>query len=255
MIRVNLLPPEYRVKERTSLPRLLGVMGAAGLAAAAMVAFLAVHVVWLKREESLLQQKKEEEKLQAQRAKEHDRLQAQIEKFKKRNQRIEEIKEEHPKWAPLLKEWVDVVQAGELQTAQQPYKSWFTTFDLKEVKGPGGKPGAAKKGLPEISMKGYIQRDDGRHFSAFLRKFADTPFFADWKTTDQGYKVEPFEKYTPDKAMSFTMAATQEPPPPPPKLGAPGAPGAGGGTAPAPAGGGAGAAPPAAGGPAGGKAG
>ncbi len=245
MIRVNLLPPEYRVKERTSLPRLLGVMGAAGLAAAAMVAFLAVHVVWLKREESLLQQKKEEEKLQAQRAKEHDRLQGQIDKFKKRNQRIDEIKEEHQKWAPLLKEWTDVVQAGGLGTAQQPYKPWFEGFELKEVKGPGGKPGAAKKGLPEISMKGFIEGDDGRHLSAFRKKFEETVYFAEWKTVDQGYSVEKFEKFRPDRAMRVTMTASQEPPAP--ATARPGAPPAGGAAPPgggAPAGGGTGAAPP-----------
>ena len=198
MIRINLLPEDFRRSERTSLK-----LFAATLAAVVLVCsgFGWFGLVWfgeltqLEEEKTAigetLSQKKE-------RAAYADSLEAEKKDYEARSETIQNICRSRMQWTEVLDQVIDVVNND---GNTERHMAWFRSMASRES-------GDSKFG-PTVQLPGYVQGREMRKVADFHDDFEHTPFFVDVadKSAPAG-TVELDQRRNPPEAMAFDLRFT-----------------------------------------------
>ena len=202
MIQVNLLPPEYRTKERAPMARLLGVAAGAIVASLSMAGFLYMNVVVVKGAEQRELSKASDEKRLRVKAKEHDDLMREMQRMKKREKQIVDIKTKDVKYAPLMLALARVVWDGE---THGKFKGWYT--DLRVEQGRSGR--GRKSPSPEVVIKVLVDSPNARRVAAYHDEYKASPYLAQEMNlefiSDPGYIRREFPEFTPPYALEFEV--------------------------------------------------
>jgi Tfp pilus assembly protein PilN len=194
MIRINLLPPEYRRSERTS-PKLF----AATLLGVILVcsSFGWFGFVYLGRlgnlevEESAVAEDLASKKKQATY---HDALLKEKQEFQKRSDTIQTIGRSRIVWTQILDQLIETVNNdGDTER----HLAWFKSIQVKA--------GDGKKG-PEVTMPGFVQGDSIKKLADFHEDLEHSPFFVDVqsKSAPSGV-VQLDQKRIPPEALYFSL--------------------------------------------------
>lgn len=134
MIRVNLLPEEYRPTERTSWSVLLAFIGVIFVVAGA-----GFFALWIRIEAGTLaddlKRKNGEEKALQKVSLEHEQLKGELDEATNRERNIKEIARSKINWAKKLDELTDLILKDEM---------WIHELELVEGTGRGPSEGAPK---------------------------------------------------------------------------------------------------------------
>jgi len=201
MIRINLLPPEYRRSERTS-PKLF----AATLLGVILVcsSFGWFSFVYLGRlgnlevEESAVAEDLASKKKQATY---HDALLKEKQEFQKRSDTIQTIGRSRIVWTQILDQLIETVNNdGDTER----HLAWFKSIQVKA--------GDGKKG-PEVTMPGYVQGDSFKKLADFHEDLEHSPFFPDVQTkSPPSGVVQTDAKRIPPEALYFSLKWNFYPP-------------------------------------------
>ena len=206
MIQINLLPPEYRVKDRPGLSRLFGLSAAAACVALSVVFYLWFKVALVRPEREHRDERIREEQQLALQAKDYDDLVAKKARYEQRKNRIKEVQEAHPYYAPILLHYAKVAWDGEApEQGANGFKAWYTSLKVDEARGRGG---PTKKPVPEITLDAYLHGNDPNSLANFYRVFKDNAFLAAemnlGSMSSPDFAREEFKNYSPDAALKFT---------------------------------------------------
>lgn len=195
MIRINLLPQEYRRNSRTS-PKVFAAILAAVMVVCGMFGWFGyiyfgdlgvLEVARAEAEELLAARKK--------RVSYHDSLVAEKSDYTERANTIEKIAKSRVLWTEVLDQMIDTVNNdGDIDR----HMAWFRGMTVKD--GDGDKAG------PEVSMPGWVQGNDIRRLADFHDDLEQTPFFR-WvkkKTLPSG-DVQVDNKKKPAEALFFQL--------------------------------------------------
>ncbi|MDA3961860.1 MAG: hypothetical protein PF961_13810 [Planctomycetota bacterium] len=111
MIRINLLPPEFRKRQRTSAsnPDALGILAGA-LVAAVVIGFWGyVQFVRIPHAEQLIEQRKKELVVAKREADEVRALEAKVESFKARLKSLDDLVKQKVPWAGTVSDFADML--------------------------------------------------------------------------------------------------------------------------------------------------
>ena len=179
MITINLLPQEYRKRERTPLVILLPILGGLVciLSAGAVAAY--VHFVWLagiRNEREMLEQTLAQRQPQL---RYEEALLAEEKEYKKRADTIRNIASSRILMTEKLDGFVDITVAGD-SSLNDGYLIW-----LKELKTAPSRPVAARRGQApqksggEITIKGYAvaDRDPLQDYNRYHEAIKNSDYF------------------------------------------------------------------------------
>jgi hypothetical protein len=201
MIKVNLLPVEYRKVERTPILRFVTIVCGVVLSASAICAFLYVHFGHLvevvsdrqKLEETYLTKKVEADRSKA--------LAQEAAEYMKRRDTIEKIGQSRLLWSRKVDEICDIIHnKGDTER----HLVWLTdmrTLAARPVrkgdKGPGS-PGG-------LYIKGYSGGSEIHRLSDFHLDTKNSEFFEDFSSIDnpEGELVEFNDELIPKSAWTF----------------------------------------------------
>ena len=193
MIKVNLLPPEYRKVERTPILRFVTILAGVVLSASAIGSFLYVHFGMLV--EKVSEREKREETYVTKRviADRSVALAKEAEEYKNRRNTIEDIGKKRMLWSRKLDELADIIND---QGSRKRHLVWLTTArTLARTKGsPGG-----------LYMKGFSGGSEIARLSDFHLDTKNSPFFEDFKSIDnpEGKVVRFKDERVPKDAWEF----------------------------------------------------
>ena len=237
MIRINLLPQEYRVKARTPIKVMLGIAVAvavnAGLAAWLAYVHFAVQVQ-VESEKSMVQSEVDGLKPQLDY---FAALDTESKQYKSREQTLSSITKSRINWTRKLDEFIDVCSRG---GDGERHLVWFDDFQVTQNLDPKAKtPGS-------VRASGHSGSDNFGQVANFLEDIEASSFISDFEAPapPEGSQTLKDETLVPAVAIAFPLSLTMKPR----DDGAKGA-GAKGGTRAAPAKGGAKGAAPAGAGP------
>ena len=167
MIRVNLLPDEYRPKEGASWAVLLTAMF---VAAAVVLLIVGVGVVKLK-EVGLrgdLALKEADAELKKKKAEVHDQLEEEIAAARNREKTIKGIAESKVNWARELDLLTDLILEGQM---------WLEELELLDS--PKAKPGQGKKRVvaPRLRLMAYFVGEQPRLMNEFYTQLESSRAF------------------------------------------------------------------------------
>jgi len=171
MIRINLLPEEYRRKTRTPLKLMLAVSGlvAVNASLAAWLGWLALGVAAsVESERSVLQT--EDDGLRPQVAY-HRSLDAESGQHKLREETLAEITASRISWTRKIDEFIDVVNRG---GDGQRHLVWFDSISVTQA--TGGRRG----GAGSVTASGLSGSDDFGQVANFLDDLQDSSFIEDF---------------------------------------------------------------------------
>ena len=195
MIRINLLPEEYRRSERTSpkifAATLLGVI----LVCSSFGWFGFVYLGELGNldvEESAVSEELSSKNKQAAY---HDALVKEKGEFERRSDTIQTIGGSRILWTEILDEMIDVVN-NEGDTER--HLAWFKSVSTR--------PGDGKKLGPTVTMPGWVQGDSLKKVADFHEDFEHSRFAGDisTKSAPSGV-VETDGKRIPPEALFFNL--------------------------------------------------
>lgn len=195
MIRINLLPEEYRRSERTSpkifAATLLGVI----LVCSSFGWFGFVYLGELGTLEVQEARVSEELSSKKERASYHDALIKEKEEFKKRSDTIQRIGRSRIQWTQILDEVIEVVN-NDGDTDR--HLAWFKSLSVKA--------GDGKKQGPVVSMPGWVQGDSLKKVADFHEDFEHSNFAEDLSTKSApSGVVETNAKRIPPQALFFNL--------------------------------------------------
>ena len=195
MIRINLLPEDFRRSERTSIK-----LFAATLAA---VVFVCSGVGWfglvwfgelaqLEEErasvEDSLRQKRE-------RVVYHDALEVEKKDYEARSETIMNIFRSRMSWTEVLDQMIDVVNND---GNTERHMAWFRSMSAREA--------ADSKNGPTVQMPGYVQGAKVSKVGDFHDDLEHAPFFVDIaEKSAPGGSVEMDQKRSPPEALAFDL--------------------------------------------------
>ncbi len=165
MIRINLLPEEYRKAERTS-PKVFAAMLASVVMVCCSVGWFGyVYVGELGRLEMKVLQDQETLTTLTPQVAYHDALTRETNDFQARFQTIEQISKSRALWTPVMDQLIDTID-----NVQDPdrHVAWFSSMQVRDGKGTRG---------PEVSMPGMVQGDNINRLTYFHDDLERTPFF------------------------------------------------------------------------------
>ncbi len=201
MIRINLLPEEYRRSERTS-PKIF----AATLAGVIMVCsvfgwFGYVYFGELGKLEAQHAAVAEQLSRVTETAMYYDTLEAQRKDYENRVKTIQDIGKSRRLWTKFIDQVLDVVNND---GNTERHMGWF---DSIEVKGARGKTG------PTIQMPGAVQGDELRRVGNLHEDVENGPFFVDIAAkVDPSGTVDADKDREPPEKIKFTLKMTFKPP-------------------------------------------
>lgn len=159
MITINLLPQEYRKKERTPLVMLLPMFAGVACVFSAFAVAAYVHFVWRAEIENEKTAREQALSQRQPRLTYEKRLLAEEAEYKKRGDTITGIAEGRILWTKILDQFTDVTVAGE-ELPEDGYLIWLKELKTSPPKRASVRPGqkAAKSG-GQITVKGYAVAD------------------------------------------------------------------------------------------------
>ncbi len=246
MIRINLLPPEFRVKERTPLPMLFAIMGSLVLCVLVLLVFLYFHMVWLPKVDNDLKEAVFEKDAKAKKVLEYESLVKQQMKFQSLDRTVKDIEAQKDFWGRYLKDLVTIF--ADCEKENENLRVWMSDLSFNAPQDSASRPGQSADG-GAINFNGDIAGSDFSLYSTFIEEMLKTkedrvlPARVD-HLGEIRLKVTERQGYIPDKSVSypfdiFLKAKAPETAPPPP-----GQPGAAGAQQPSAAGAGAQGQPP-----------
>jgi hypothetical protein len=197
MIKVNLLPPEYRKVDGTPIARLATTIAGVFLVACAGGFWGYVHLAWLAQARDERVQKEEElASLKAQ----AERSQALLKEFKeyqRRRDTIEKIGSSRFLWSKKLDEWADLIHnKGDTKR----HMVWLNSIRIQNGRRPNSPV--------DMVIHGWSAGDMSRKLSDFNSdiKHAED-FFADCISVDppEGQRVGFDDGNVPTQAWEFTF--------------------------------------------------
>jgi len=196
MIRINLLPEEYRRADRTS-PKVFGAMIAAVVLTCSVFGWFGLIYFgelrdFEKRHETVSSTLATESK----RAAYYDQLVKEEKEFSKRANTIVTIASSRLLWTKLLEELIDVVNNN-----TDRHVCWFTSLDIKE--------GTPSKQGPSVNMPGMVQGSKITMVANFHEDLEKTEFFKDVKEVTAPSAVQHIAKDRyPQEAYGFNLKWT-----------------------------------------------
>jgi Tfp pilus assembly protein PilN len=166
MIRINLLPEEYRRKARTPLKLMLAVSAVVTVNASllAWASWLAVGVTTAVESELAVLQT-EDDGLQPQVAY-HKSLESESEQHTLREETLGEINDRRISWTQKLDQFVDVVNGGD---NGDRHMVWFDSMAVQQ-------DGTGAKGVGKIDAPGHSGSDNFGQVANFLDDITQSPF-------------------------------------------------------------------------------
>lgn len=172
MIKVNLLPPEYRKVERTPVLRFVTILCGVVLSASAIGAFLYVHFGMLVTVVSEREKQKETCDILQIDAKRADDLQREAAEYKQRRQTIEDIGQKRLLWSKKLDELCDIIQnKGDTKR----HLVWLS--QIRSLAGSKESPGG-------LYIKGLSGGSEIHKLSDFHLDLKNSEFFEDFLSID-----------------------------------------------------------------------
>ncbi|MCB9833250.1 MAG: hypothetical protein H6807_12330 [Planctomycetes bacterium] len=210
MITINLLPKEYRKKEKTPIALLLPILGGliCVLSAASVAAY--THFVWLGEVQNRRQGLDQELAQKQPRLRYEESLLSEEKEYKKRADTIKDIAAGRIVMTEKLDQLADITVAGD-ETADQGYLVW-----IKELKysPPSANAGKTKvKGAPavggEMSLKGLALADSDplvrlNYYHAALKN-SDWFRFGFTEISDPVGNIEEFPELEPKKGWTMDL--------------------------------------------------
>jgi Tfp pilus assembly protein PilN len=211
MIRVNLLPPEYRKSEGTPLPRFLAIVGGVVLCASAVGIFLYVHFGYLVKYQSLREQKEDTYYKQKVLADRSLALQREYNEYQKRRKTIEKVSSQRILLSKKLDELCDLIHN---RGDRKKHFIWLTHISARL--GEGKKKGRGGKGGGTVSFKGFSASEDFSRLANFredIERSAEGGFFVDFVSIDHpAWVVKRFQdNLEPQAAGTFAHSLVLKP--------------------------------------------
>jgi hypothetical protein len=201
MIKVNLLPAEYRKVERTPILRFVTIVCGVVLSASAICAFLYVHFGHL--EEVVSDRQKLEDayhtkKVEADKSK---ALAQEAQEYKARRETIEKIGQSRLLWSRKVDELCDIIHnKGDTER----HLVWLSDMRTLRASIPRkGQKGPASPG--GLYIKGFSGGSEIHRLSDFHLDTKNSEFFEDFSTIDnpEGELVEFSDELIPKSAWTF----------------------------------------------------
>jgi len=202
MIKVNLLPAEYRKVERTPILRFVTIVCGVVLSASAISAFLYVHFGHLvevvgdrvELQETHLTKKVEADKSRA--------LAGEAQEYRKRRETIEEIGETRLLWSRKLDEICDIIHA---KGDTSRHLVWLGS--MRTLAPERARKGQKAKGLSPggLYIKGFSGGSEIHRLSDFHLDIKNSEFFEDFSSIDnpEGELAEFQDERIPKSAWTF----------------------------------------------------
>lgn len=159
MIKINLLPPEYRVKERTPLPMMMGILGGVAVCAVAVFGFLYVRLVMLNEAKADLEDVQKRRDDLALQAKNYDDLEREQKTLEARSDTVKNLEKSMYKWGRTIDELALLID----EAGKAKIHSWITGLEFETptkqgvARGASGPPGGTLKFDLEIKGTEFDQ--------------------------------------------------------------------------------------------------
>lgn len=201
MIRVNLLPPEFRKAEATPVKQFLSTIGAVLIAAASVVGWLVVHEQ-LKAEQTLLTNRTEEVVAQKPKLDTLAALEAQAKDYKGRYDKIEEVAQGRLVLSQKLDEFWEVISSPRAAR----YDVWLRNLVMQVQ--PGGRTSG---GIVRFSA--YSAGPQMARFVDFHEDLQQSEFYKDCESIDppSGAKANLSTDREPNEGWEFSWAVNFKP--------------------------------------------
>ena len=195
MIQINLLPEEYRRRERTSIKVFATILGAV-VVACCSAGYLG-HVYFQEYQTLVSERESQQEKLRNIEglAKYDDRLVAEIKEYEKRSKTIQQIANSRVLWTRLLDRFIDLVNN---EGSTERHMCWFDNLKVGDTRGAAG---------PRMTLAAFSETASWKKQADFLDDLQnDELFFTDFdKITAPGGVVTENTKREPVEAISFKL--------------------------------------------------
>ena len=173
MIRVNLLPPEYRRADGPPMSRVIALVAGAFAVTSALGAWGYVHFGLLADAEATRLQLEEDLAQLKQQADRSRALLGEFTEYQRRRETIEKIGAERILWSRKLDELSDIIHN---KGDQKEYLVWLQSMRTVQARSPDSAVGLAFQGLCGGSLT---------NLSEFNRRIKETPeFFEDFTRVD-----------------------------------------------------------------------
>ena len=203
MIRVNLLPAEYRKVDGTPVARFVAVIAGVFITATAMSVWGYVHFGMLS-EVKVRRAQMEEELVQYQAlASRSQSLLAEFKEYQRRRETIEQIAKGRILWSKKLDEWADLLHN---KGDRERHLVWLASIRSEAPTGPGS--GGA------MAVDGWSGWEELARLSDFRQDVMDSEFFQDFHSIDppRGERVTFRDENSPAAAWKFNARmALKEP--------------------------------------------
>lgn len=206
MIRINLLPEEFRRSERTSPKLFAAVLGSVMCVCCAFGWFGFVYFGELGRYEVQFANVTEELNTLKPQEQRFVALTKERADYQKRSQTIEQISRGRIVWSRYLDRLVDLVNGDGDLDGPRPWLRQLTVSAGRP--GPAGKPGQG----PRVEMPGFVQGGQVRRLSDFFDQLQVQPFFQ--HVTNEPYpegRRVTDKSRSPEEAIAFNLNLDMEP--------------------------------------------
>jgi hypothetical protein len=202
MIKVNLLPAEYRKVERTPILRFVTILCGVILSASAIGAFLFVHFGMLIEQQLEREQREDEYHTKKKEADRSKALLREAQEYQKRRDTIEKIGKERVLWSRKLDELCDIIHnKGDTKR----HLVWLNTVRTLGPQKAGRGSKATDLSPGGIYFKGYSGGSEISRLSDFHLDVKNSEFFQDFKSIDnpEGDVVSFNDDRVPKSAWQF----------------------------------------------------
>jgi len=210
MITINLLPPEFRVKDRTPLPMLLGILGGVVLCVLVLLVFIYCHIVWLPKVDTDLTDLKNELASKEKGVREYNDLVKKKKGFESLDNMVKDIEQGKEHWASYLRDLVLIFNDAEQKNEQ--LKVWMSDLSFSAAGKASVRRGSSPAG-GKISFKGDIAGHDFSLYSDFVeevsrKKEGRVLYKRIHSIIDPRLSIKEHQGYEPDKSVSFPFEIT-----------------------------------------------
>ena len=201
MISINLLPEEFRRRERTSIKVFATILGAVVVICCSLGYFGHVYFNELKSIESQRACRSEENLKNVEPlAKYDDQLVEEKKEYKSRSDQIQKIANSRVLWTKMLDQFIDIVNN---EGSMERHMVWFKNLSVRDSAGRSG---------PRMTLAALSQSKSFKNQANFLDDVQKNPeFFDDFMAiTAPGGRVVPNDNRIPSRAVSFKLEMTMK---------------------------------------------
>lgn len=199
MIRINLLPAEFRRGNRIS-PKVLATAFGAALAVAASIGWFGIvyfgELGELEREEVAVTAELNQKQKKAEY---YDRLEANRQDYSTRVQTIQDIGKSRRVWSKFMDELIDVINNS---GTSERHLSWFKSLTVKTDK---------KTKSATIAVPGAVQGDEYAKIGNLHQDIEAAPFFAGATKSAPNGKKDVSDDRVPPESFEFDLTLTLPP--------------------------------------------